>query len=79
MHDERLSMRPEAVESIQSNLERGQPAIFASYGVIGAIMLMGLAGFLADRYIGTTPWGLVAGLAVGVCIAFYQLSGVIRR
>jgi F0F1-type ATP synthase assembly protein I len=72
-------MPGDAVESMQSNLDRGQPAILASYGLTGAIMLMGGVGFLSDRYFGTGPWGVVAGLAVGLGIGFYQLSRLVRR
>ena len=79
MRDERVSMERDAVESMQSNLDRGKPAIVASYGLIGAIMLLGGAGFAADRYFGTTPWCLLAGLLTGLCIGFYQLARVLRR
>jgi len=79
MRDERVSMDRDAVESMQSNLDRGTPAIGASYALIGAIMLMGGAGFAADLYLGTTPWCLLAGLIVGLCIGFYQLARVVRR
>ena len=79
MRDVRVSMERDAVESMQRNLDRGQPAIVASYAVIGAIMLLGGAGFAADRYLGTKPWCLFAGLIAGLCIGFYQLARVFRR
>jgi hypothetical protein len=70
MRDERVSMERDAVESMQSNLNRGGPAIVASYGLIGAIMLLGGAGWAADRYLGTGPWCLLTGLITGVGIGF---------
>ena len=79
MRDERVLMKREAVESMQGNLTRGEPAILASYTLIGAIVLMGGAGFAADRYFGTTPWALLAGLIAGLGIGFYQLAQVLRR
>jgi F0F1-type ATP synthase assembly protein I len=79
MRDERVSMERGAVESMQSNLDRAAPAIRTSYGLIGAIMLLGGAGFAADRYLGTTPWCLLIGLIVGLCIGFFQLARVLRR
>jgi F0F1-type ATP synthase assembly protein I len=79
MTDERLSMERDAVESMQGNLDRGESAIMASYGLIGAIMLFGGAGFFADRHLGTKPWCLLAGLAAGVLIGFYRLARVLRR
>jgi F0F1-type ATP synthase assembly protein I len=79
MRDERVSIERDAVESMQRNLNQGEPVIVASYGVIGAIMLVGGAGFWADRYFGTQPWCLVAGLIAGLSIGFYQLARVLRR
>ena len=77
--DDRLPMDPGAVESLQSNLRRGESGIFASYGLIGAIILFGGLGFLADRFLGTTPACLLAGLVSGVAVGFYQLARMIRR
>ena len=79
MRDERVSMERDAVESMQGDLNRGEPAIVASYGVIGAIMLLGGAGLAADRYFGTGHSCLLAGLIAGLGIGFYQLARVLRR
>jgi len=79
MRDEHLSMEPDAVESMQNNLRRGEPAIFASYGLIGAILVMGGGGFVADRYLGTGPWCLLAGLLTGLCIGLLAVARVLRR
>jgi F0F1-type ATP synthase assembly protein I len=79
MRDERVSMERDAVESMQGNLNRGEPAIVASYSLIGAIMLLGGAGLAADRYLETGPWCLLAGLIAGLGIGFYQLARVLRR
>jgi F0F1-type ATP synthase assembly protein I len=75
----RLSMDRDAVASMQDNLGREEPLIFASYGVIGAIVLLGGSGLLADQFLGTAPWGLLAGLLVGVVLGFYQLARHVRR
>ena len=72
-------MERDAVESLQSNMDRSEPVIVASYGLIGAIMLLGCAGFAADRFLGTRPWCLLAGLIAGLGIGFYQLARVLRR
>jgi F0F1-type ATP synthase assembly protein I len=79
MRDERVSMERAAVESMQGNLNRGEPAIVASYTLIGAIMLLGGAGLAADRRLGTGPWCLFGGLIAGLGIGFYRLAGVLRR
>jgi F0F1-type ATP synthase assembly protein I len=79
VHDDRLSMDHDAVESMQRNLRRDEPGIFASYGLIGAVMLLGGAGFLLDGYLNTRPWCLLAGLLAGLCIGFYQLARLLRH
>jgi F0F1-type ATP synthase assembly protein I len=79
VRDERIAITSDAVESMQENLSRGEPAIFASYGLIGAIMLLGGLGLIADRYLGSTPWCLMAGLLAGLGIGFYGLIRVLRR
>jgi len=79
MRDERLSMKGDAVESMQHTLQEGKPAIFASYGMIGAVLLLGGAGLLADRYWGTGPWLLVAGLLTGLVIGLYEVARILRH
>jgi F0F1-type ATP synthase assembly protein I len=79
MSDRRLSMPRDAVEFMQTNLGRGEPAIFACYGVIGAIVLLGGAGFIADQYLQTKPWCLLAGFLAALCIGFYDLAHALRR
>jgi ATP synthase protein I len=63
---------------MQDNLDRGTPAVLVSYGLIGAIIVLGGAGYLLDRYFATQPWGLVGGLIVGLCIGFFRLVRVLR-
>lgn len=71
--DQQYSMPPDAVQSLQDNLERGKPAMFAAYGLIGGMLVLGAAGFGIDRYLGTEPWCLLAGLLGGLGIGMYQL------
>ena len=79
MRNERVSMGRDAVESMQSHLGREEPAILAGYGLIGAIMLFGGGGWLADHFFGTTPWCLLGGLVAGVCVGFCLLALMLRR
>lgn len=75
----RLSMDPDAVESMQRSLSRSEPGIFAGYGLIGAIAMLGGGGLVADQYLGTKPWFLLGGLAAGLTVGFYQLSRVLKK
>ena len=79
MREERGSIQRDSIEAMQRNLDRGGPAIVASYGLIGAIMFLGALGFAADRYFGTAPWCLVTGLVGGLCLGFYQLARLLKR
>jgi F0F1-type ATP synthase assembly protein I len=56
-----------------------ESVMFASYGVIGAILLMGGTGYALDRWLATGPWFLLVGLAVGVSVAFYALVKTVQH
>lgn len=71
-NDERFS-KGGWVEWMQSNLRRGEPAIVASYALVGAVIGLGGAGFAADWYFGTTPWCLLGGLFAGIGIGFFAV------
>jgi F0F1-type ATP synthase assembly protein I len=68
-----------ATRSLQKSLDRAEPVIFASYGIVGAILLLGGAGYLVDRWLETLPWFSVAGASVGLSVAFYALITAARR
>jgi F0F1-type ATP synthase assembly protein I len=68
-----------ATKSLQENLDRGEPVIFASYSIVGAILLLGGAGYLVDRWLDTLPWFSLAGVSVGLLVAFYALIAAVRR
>ena len=53
--------------------------MFASYGIIGAIMVFGTLGYLLDRWLGTAPWLLLVGLATGAAIGFFGLVSAVRH
>jgi F0F1-type ATP synthase assembly protein I len=75
MPDEnRPSFLARSVKSLQGNVRTAQPAAMASYTLIGAIMLLGGIGFGLDRWLGTTPWLLLAGLLLGLIVGFYELA-----
>lgn len=45
----------------------------------GSIMAGTLLGWLADRWLGADPWGLVIGITVGGCSGFYRMWQVGRE
>ena len=76
MPDERDSSLARSLQSLHENIRRAGPA---SYSLIGAVLLLGGAGLLVDRWQGTAPWGVLAGLILGLVVGFYQLAMVMWR
>ena len=68
-----------SAKSLQDNVTRAGPAIAASYTLVGAIGLFGALGYAVDRWRGTSPWFLLAGLVLGVVIGFYELVKTVYR
>ncbi len=63
-----------SLESFQENVRKSGPAALASYTLIGAIILLGGAGYAADRWLGTSPWFLLAGVLLGLVVGFVELA-----
>ena len=68
-----------ANESMEENLSRDESAIFASYGLVGGILLCGTAGYLLDRWLDSSPWLLLCGLLTGLTLGFLGLVRAIRQ
>lgn len=79
MPDERGPFLARSLQQLHENIRRAGPAATASYSLIGALLLLGGIGYLVDRWQGTEPWGLLAGLAAGVVVGFYELAMVMWR
>jgi ATP synthase protein I len=67
-----------ATRAFQENVARSGPAAAASYSLIGAIVLLGGAGYLLDGWLGTGPWMAVGGLLLGIVVGFYELIKATR-
>ena len=59
---------------LQENIRRSGPAAAASYTLIGALILLGTIGYAVDAWRGTSPWGLLVGLLMGLVVGFYELA-----
>ena len=68
-----------SVKALQENVTRAAPAMAASYALVGAIILFGALGYALDRWRGTEPWFLLAGLVLGVVVGFYELIKATNR
>lgn len=68
-----------SARSLQENVSRSGAVAGASYTLVGAIILLGGIGYAVDRWQGTAPWFLVAGLALGIIVGFYELIKTVWR
>jgi len=62
-----------SAKSLQDNVSRSGEAAAASYTLIGGIVVLGGLGYGFDVWRGTAPWGLFAGLILGIVVGFYEL------
>jgi len=68
-----------SLKFLQENLRRSGPAVTAGYTLIAAIGLLGGIGYVLDRWRGTSPWFLVAGLLLGIAVGFVELAKIVFR
>lgn len=67
-----------SVKSLQvGNVRSADSAASVSYTLIGAILLLGGAGYGLDQWLGTSPWLLLGGLLLGLIVGFYELAKAI--
>ncbi len=64
---------------LQENFRRAGPAAAASYTLLGAIVLLGGVGYALDRWWGTSPWLVFAGLVLGVVVGLYEIAKTVWR
>jgi F0F1-type ATP synthase assembly protein I len=64
---------------LQENLRRAGPAAAAGYTLMGAIALLGGIGYALDRWRGTSPAFLLAGLLLGLVVGFFELAKIVFR
>ena len=76
---QRQSSYARSTKSLQDNVTRAGPAMAASYTLVGAIAVLGGLGYAVDRWRGTSPWFLLAGLMLGIVVGFYELFKAFYR
>ena len=72
--DDRGSLIDRTARSFQDNVTRSGPVAAASYGLVGAILMLGGIGYVLDWWRGTSPWFLLGGLLTGIVVGFYELA-----
>lgn len=61
----------------------GEQAVSQAYRIIAELLggvLVGLAaGFIADRFLGTGPWGLIVGVLLGFVLSIWMARRTAHR
>jgi ATP synthase protein I len=65
---------------------RGEPSQWAMLGTLAQVgvtfvvsTVLGLAaGYYADRWLGSSPWGLLVGLGIGIAAGFVNLFRALK-
>jgi ATP synthase protein I len=67
-------------ERDEENVTRKSGLVYAGVisFVLSTVTLLGF-GWLLDRWLGTGPWLVVAGIVVGAGIGFYQFVKLLSR
>jgi len=68
-----------SARAVQRTAQQAGPAAGASYGLIGAILVLGGIGYAVDSWRGTSPWFLISGLMLGIVVGMYQLAKTVWR
>jgi F0F1-type ATP synthase assembly protein I len=62
-----------SIRAVQETVEQAGPAASAGYTLVGAVLLLGAAGYGLDKWLGTSPWCLLGGFLLGMFVGFYEL------
>jgi ATP synthase protein I len=68
-----------SAKALQDSVSGSGPVIAASYTLVGGILLLGGIGYAIDRWRGSSPWFLLAGLVLGIIVGFYELVKTVYR
>jgi ATP synthase protein I len=60
-------------------MRKAAPYLGLGWAFVAPMILGLVAGFYLDRWLGTEPWLLLAGLLLGMGAGFLALYGVILR
>lgn len=71
-HDDRDPDRKSAgLSGFARAMQAAEPYVQASWSLAGGVALGVLAGYYADKKLGTTPWLLVTGSCLGMALGVY--------
>ena len=62
----------------QSGLKDASPYLTIGIQLAGSMLFYVAVGYFLDKWLGTTPWLLVAGSVVGMAAFFFQLMRIVK-
>ena len=62
----------------QKILQQSGPVASASYGLLASVLIFTFLGWYIDVYNGSSPKGVLSGLAIGLIVGFYHLLKTVR-
>jgi F0F1-type ATP synthase assembly protein I len=75
-HEIEAALRPGEAMDVKHN---GMDSVaFWSLSIVGAMLLLDLAGHFVDYRFGTSPWFLLGGYAVGLSVILYAVIATDR-
>ena len=88
--EEAIKRLTESASSLEARTAQQESADLAAHKVTGEAykiiadliggVLVGLGlGFLADRFLGTTPWGIIGGVLLGFALSIYMARRTANR
>ena len=67
-------------ERDEQNVTRKSGLVYAAvFAIVSSILVCLVGGWLLDKWLGTSPWLVVAGLLVGTVIGFYEFIRIMSR
>ncbi len=73
----RLNQISNSFTYLQKIVRQSGPAMSASYSLIAAVILLGVLGYLIDKWQNSSPVFLLCGLLIGLVVGFYEIAKII--
>ena len=68
-----------SIAYFQKILQQSGPEASASYGLLASVLIFTFLGWYIDAYNGSSPKGVLLGLAIGLIVGFYHLLKTVRK